>query len=260
MGKSPAFQLYAADFYMDTAGWTATEVGAYFRLLMHEWVNGALPVANASLARIAGIDPRNMHKMWSAVIAKKFTTDTAGMYVNLRLESTREEQNKYREIQAEKGKKSAEIRWKDHITAVTPRLQPEVLPKRNPSSSSSSSNNKKIYIIPTIEEIRIFCNERKNKIDPQYFLDYQTAREWKLKGGQKIRDWKAVIRTWEKNNFNTGGNNGNTAGNQRPVTQYRGSFTNNRELDPAVAAEADAINAEYYAKLAAANGKDGKTP
>jgi len=104
MGKSPAFQLYAADFYMDTVGWTAAEVGAYFRLLMHEWVNGPLPPDNAIRARIAGIDPRNMAKMWSAALAIKFITDDAGMYVNLRLESVRLEQFQYREKLANSGR------------------------------------------------------------------------------------------------------------------------------------------------------------
>jgi len=52
--KAPAFQLYAADFYMDTVGWSATEVGAYFRLLMHEWINGPLP---DSMMQLVAPDP-----------------------------------------------------------------------------------------------------------------------------------------------------------------------------------------------------------
>ena len=59
----------------------------------------------------------------------------------------------------------------------------------------------KKFINPSLQEISDYCLERKNKINAQYFLDYQTARDWKLKGGQKIKDWKAVIRTWEKNDF-----------------------------------------------------------
>ena len=73
MGKSPAFQLYASDFYVDTAGWTTAQVGAYFRLLLAEWVNGPLSSNMADLARIAGIpDTRTMYKMWSAKLGKKF--------------------------------------------------------------------------------------------------------------------------------------------------------------------------------------------
>ena len=51
---------------------------------------------------------------------------------------------------------------------------------------------------PTVEEVRAYCEERRNGIDPQHFIDYQEARGWKLKGGQSIKDWKAVVRTWER--------------------------------------------------------------
>lgn len=54
------------------------------------------------------------------------------------------------------------------------------------------------FIPPTLEEVREYCEERNNGIDPEYFFDYQEARNWTLKGGQKIKNWKAVIRTWEK--------------------------------------------------------------
>ena len=72
----------------------------------------------------------------------------------------------------------------------------------NKDNKDNKENNKGIFQIPTLQEIYGYCMERKNKINAQYFLDYQTARDWKLKGGQKIKDWKAVIRTWEKNDFN----------------------------------------------------------
>lgn len=51
---------------------------------------------------------------------------------------------------------------------------------------------------PTLEEVTAYCQERRNDIDPQYFMDYQEARGWRLKGGQVMKDWKATIRTWER--------------------------------------------------------------
>jgi len=81
---------------------------------------------------------------------------------------------------------------------------------KNDKKNKKEKNN--IFIIPSVEEIKNYCLERKNQIDAQYFLDYQTARDWKLKGGHKIKDWEAVIRTWEKNDYNTGGNYGKNNG------------------------------------------------
>ena len=53
---------------------------------------------------------------------------------------------------------------------------------------------------PTVEEVADYCKERGNGIDPQHFVDYYAARGWELKPGQKVKDWKACVRTWEQRN------------------------------------------------------------
>lgn len=50
---------------------------------------------------------------------------------------------------------------------------------------------------PTVEDVRAYCRERKNNIDPQRFVDYYQARGWKL-GKESMKDWKAAVRTWER--------------------------------------------------------------
>ena len=62
----------------------------------------------------------------------------------------------------------------------------------------STKRESKHFTIPTLEEIQNYCNERKNKINPEYFLDYYTARDWKFNNGGKMKDWKATIRNWER--------------------------------------------------------------
>ena len=49
---------------------------------------------------------------------------------------------------------------------------------------------------PTLEDVTAYCSERNNGIDPQSFIDYYAARGWKL-GKEKMKDWKAAVRTWE---------------------------------------------------------------
>lgn len=116
MGKPPAFQLYAADFYMDTASWTPEAVGFYFRLLIYEWVNGFIPMDMDSIARITGsMENRkwkaNVSRIWRECCHKFVTFDGPNgdkVYKNLRLEQEREKQNNYKELQAEKGRKKNE--------------------------------------------------------------------------------------------------------------------------------------------------------
>lgn len=52
--KSPAFQFYADDFIGGTCHFSAAEVGAYIRLLCHQWGNGEIPADHERLERIAG--------------------------------------------------------------------------------------------------------------------------------------------------------------------------------------------------------------
>jgi len=110
MKKPPAFQLFAADFFMDTVEWTVEEVGIYWRLLEAQWVNGSIPNDPVRLARIAGCGPKKFSSGWK-IVKSKFNLNGDGRLQNQRLEETREEQRKYREAQSESGKLGAQKRW-----------------------------------------------------------------------------------------------------------------------------------------------------
>jgi len=78
----------------------------------------------------------------------------------------------------------------------------KVEPKDNTISYSSINNNSNgKFKKPTIEELESYCKERNNSIDANYFFDYYEARGWILTNKQKMKNWQATIRTWERNNF-----------------------------------------------------------
>lgn len=60
-----------------------------------------------------------------------------------------------------------------------------------------------IFVAPTLEEIENYCKLRKNNIDPQKFYDYFNASGWVDSKGNKVKNWKQKIITWETNNNNT---------------------------------------------------------
>lgn len=70
--------------------------------------------------------------------------------------------------------------------------------KQNKTVNTSSASH---FSKPALEEVAAYCRERGNGIDPQYFYDYQEARNWVLSNGKKMADWKATIRTWEQRDF-----------------------------------------------------------
>ena len=54
---------------------------------------------------------------------------------------------------------------------------------------------------PTLEEVEEYCFERNNGIDAQSFIDFYQSKGWMV-GKNKMKDWKAAVRTWEKSNTN----------------------------------------------------------
>ena len=56
----------------------------------------------------------------------------------------------------------------------------------------------KRFAKPTIEEVVDYCNERNNDVDAEKFYDYYSSNGWKV-GKNSMKDWKASVRTWEKN-------------------------------------------------------------
>ncbi|WP_288190344.1 hypothetical protein [uncultured Veillonella sp.] len=60
------------------------------------------------------------------------------------------------------------------------------------------STRSKPFVKPTREEVRAYCIERGNDIDPDKFYDYYESNGWMV-GKSKMKDWKAAVRTWERN-------------------------------------------------------------
>ena len=58
----------------------------------------------------------------------------------------------------------------------------------------------KKFIKPTIDEVKKYCEERNNNVDPEQFIDYYESNGWKV-GKNPMKDWKATVRTWERNNY-----------------------------------------------------------
>lgn len=61
---------------------------------------------------------------------------------------------------------------------------------------------RKRFSPPTLEEVQAYCTERNNNVDAQTFMDHYTANGW-LVGKNKMKDWKAAVRTWERNSYST---------------------------------------------------------
>lgn len=72
--------------------------------------------------------------------------------------------------------------------------------KENKVINICGANPPPKFIPPTLEEVIAYCNERKNGIDAETWIDHYTANGWMV-GKNKMKDWKACVRKWEKSDF-----------------------------------------------------------
>lgn len=64
------------------------------------------------------------------------------------------------------------------------------------SNDSTKKKTAKRFIPPTIDEVRAYCSERGNFVDPESFISFYESNGWKV-GRNTMVDWKAAVRTWE---------------------------------------------------------------
>lgn len=71
------------------------------------------------------------------------------------------------------------------------------IPSIDKDRLGKDSINNRRFAPPSVDEVRAYCEERNNNIDADEFVDFYTAKGWKV-GNQTMKDWKAAVRTWEK--------------------------------------------------------------
>jgi hypothetical protein len=189
-------------------------------LLTLEWANGPLPSDHKKLAQAVGISGHNWKRDWDRIwnnISSKFSQISLinlskisqksliflshlsqhdpSLLVNIRLEITRGKQLNNSKLK----KKAAMDRWSKNNAGA---MQAHKQTVCSPSSSPSPIKNKKNIIReipPKLEDVKSYCSERNNGINPEQFFDYYESRGWMI-GKNKMKDFRAAIRTWERNN------------------------------------------------------------
>lgn len=138
------------------------------------------------------------------------------MMIKSKLDEDTESYEETVKKRSEAGKKGMEKRWKDNnditednnvitndntvnqnITNITDSVSVSV------SDSVSDKDKKKRgrFAPPSLTEVKAYCQERDNGVDPEAFIDFYESKGWKV-GNSPMKDWQACIRTWEKRENN----------------------------------------------------------
>lgn len=93
------------------------------------------------------------------------------------------------------------------VYPTTPQQEGQPLPTNNNDNNENNKEivtkvtTKKVFEKPTVEEVRAYCRERNNGINADSFVDFYESKGW-LIGKNKMKDWKAAVRTWERSRKN----------------------------------------------------------
>lgn len=72
------------------------------------------------------------------------------------------------------------------------------------SKEKVDSRPRDVFKPPTVEEVKAYCIERGNNVDPEAFVDFYESKGWMV-GKNKMKSWKAAVRTWERSRNNQQG-------------------------------------------------------
>lgn len=87
-----------------------------------------------------------------------------------------------------------------NILPMLSRQSPDSIPTMSDLIEEKEEKRKtsRRFTPPTHKEVSDYCRSRDNGVNPVDFLNHYDSVDW-MRGKTKIKDWKACVRTWEKN-------------------------------------------------------------
>ena len=106
-------------------------------------------------------------------------------------------------------------------------IQYETESESNTNSASACADaptekKDKRFQKPTSDDIRAYCQENSiSNVVPEAFIDHYEANGWKIGGRTPMKDWKAAVRNWARNDYGKGNAQKKTVTVQQfPQRQY----------------------------------------
>jgi len=71
---------------------------------------------------------------------------------------------------------------------------------QRPTTNKNVKKERKFFVQPTLDEVKAYCRERNNTVNPDKWYAHYQSNGWKVgKALAPMKDWQAAIRTWEEN-------------------------------------------------------------
>lgn len=194
------YQFNIGDYSSHTAHLTPLEDIAYRRMI--DWCYLHEKPLPSSVQEIGKKIRMQEHTDCIALVLEEFFVCKNNEYLHERIV---QEIKNYKTL-SNKRKKAANKRWAaSGVTVKGDASALQVQSKSNANHKPLTINHKPVirgrFTPPTLEQVKEYCDQRSNNVSPDMFIDHYTANGWVQGKGKPIKDWKACVRTWEKNGF-----------------------------------------------------------
>lgn len=220
MSNKPWEQWYWKDWLSDTELQSASPStrGIWVNLLGRMWQMEAseLKLSTAQFCRLAGCTEDELKQFLEEAQALGFCYASRQSNSDITVTSRRRQrQEKARKNNAERQRRYYQKHKPNaHSDATDPDPDPDpeekkkITPPYSPPPSDQSPKAKKApqraaFRPPDLSEVMAYCDERGNGVDAEAWMDHYTSNGWRV-GRNPMKDWKAAVRTWERNNGSNG--------------------------------------------------------
>lgn len=184
MSKDPAFLFYSSDFLTGTLLMSMEQKGKFITLLCIQHQKGHL--SEKDMLHICG--------SYDEDVFTKFQKDEQGKFYNIRLEEEVDKRKAYSESRRNNRKKKEDM----NNTSLS-----YVQHMENENENEDLIEKKKVarFQKPTIEQLKEYMTEQGMNDIAENWLNHYEANGWMV-GKNKMKDWKASVRTWKINQKN----------------------------------------------------------
>lgn len=183
MSKDPAFLFYSSDFLTGTLLMSMEQKGKFITLLCIQHQKGHL--SEKDMLHICG--------SYDEDVFTKFQKDEQGKFYNIRLEEEVDKRKAYSESRRNNRKKKEDMN--NTSSSYVEHME-------NENEIEDLIVKKKVvrFQKPTIEQLKEYMSEQGMNDIAENWLNHYEANGWMV-GKNKMKDWKASVRTWKLNNL-----------------------------------------------------------
>ena len=183
MSKDPAFLFYSSDFLTGTLLMSMEQKGKFITLLCIQHQKGHM--SERDMLQICGT--------YDEDIFDKFQKDSDGKFFNERLKEEIDKRKSYSESRRNNRMKKEDV----NNICLSYDVHME-----NENEIENIIKEKKVsrFEKPTLLELKTYMTEIGMADVSEKWFDYYESNGW-LVGKNKMKNWKAAVRTWKNNNL-----------------------------------------------------------